>query len=595
MKTIFVILLTIIFITTSGVFGQNYKDYNSQIEKVSFYTDNKGIIYFRFPTVSKSLINELSLKISIDNVRDYRIGYEVSAFANRNEFPEFLKYNIPFEILPLPNENINFQTSDNISEIRGWDTYPTYDAYVAMMYQFQSNYPNICKIVDAGNTVQGRKVFFAVISDSVNFKKPKPQFAYVSSLHGDEITGYVLMLRLIDTLLSGYGVTPNITNIVKNAEIWINPLANPDGTYKGGNNTVNGAWRYNANSFDLNRNFPDPAAGPTPGGTRQIETTNAMNLAKANNFVLSMNFHGGAEVFNYPWDTWSRLHPDDDWYIFQGIRYVDTVHANAPSTYMDDLLGYPNIPGVVNGYDWYRITGGRQDYMTYFHGSREVTLEISSTKLPSPSMLPTYWNYNAKSFLNYIAQCLYGVRGIITDSLTGLPVKAKVRVVGKEIADSTWISSDSVTGNYNRLIKNGTYTFTFSAPNYITKTVSGVYVKNDSTTILNVSLRPVATQVKTFETVPEEYLLSQNYPNPFNSMTNIKWQMLNAGNAVIKVFDITGKEVAVLINSYLQAGTYEVRFDARLCGSSTDLPSGIYFYKLTAGGFPGVRKMVYLK
>lgn len=589
MKTFVVTFLTLILISTSCVYGQDYKVYNSQKEKVNSYIENKGIIYFRFPAVSKSIINELSLKISLDNVKNYRIGYEVSAFANKNEFPEFLKYNIPFEILPLPNEYINYLTSDNISEIRGWDTYPTYDAYVAMMYQFQSNYPNLCKIVDAGNTVQGRKVLFAVISDSVNFKKPKPQFAYVSSLHGDEITGYVLMLRLIDTLLSGYGVTPNITNIVKNVEIWINPLANPDGTYKGGNNTVNGAWRYNANSYDLNRNFPDPAAGPTPGGTLQIETINAINLAKANNFVLSMNFHGGAEVFNYPWDTWSRLHPDDDWYIFQGVRYVDTVHANSPSTYMDDLLGYPNIPGIVNGFDWYRITGGRQDYMTYFHGAREVTLEISSTKLPSPSMLPTYWNYNAKSFINYITQSLYGVRGIIRDSLTGQPVKTKVRVTGKEIADSTWISSDSVTGNYNRLIKNGTYTFTFSAPNYITKTVTGVYVKNDSTTFLNVLLRPVATSVIINKPIVNEYSLMQNYPNPFNSITKIQLQVASYKFVKLVVFDITGKEVAVLINKNLQAGTYEVRFDAK------HLSSGIYFYKLTAGEFSEMRKMIYLK
>lgn len=589
MKKLFPLLVLIFLYSISVLYGQNYQNYDSQKEKAGYYLDNKGIIYFKFLSTSKSTVNQLSQLISIDNVKDFRIGYEVYAFANKNEFPEFLKYNIPFEILPLPNEGGNFQTSDNINEILAWDVYPTYDAYVAMMYQFQTNHPNLCKIIDAGNTVQGRKILFAVISDSVQFKKPKPQFMYTSSLHGDEITGYVLMLRLIDTLLSGYGVTPNITNIVKNVEIWINPLANPDGTYKGGNNTVNGAWRFNANSYDLNRNFPDPAAGPTPGGTRQIETTHYMNVAKANNFVMSMNFHGGAEVFNYPWDTWSRLHPDDDWFIFQGIRYVDTVHANAPSTYLDDLLGYPNIPGIVNGYDWYRITGGRQDYMTYFHGSREVTLEISSTKLPSPSLLPNFWNYNGKSFINYIAQCLYGVRGIIKDSLTGQPVKAKVRVTGKEIADSTWINSDSLTGNYNRTIKNGTYTFSFSAPNYVTKTVTGVYTKNDSTTILNVSLRPVSTHVIINKPIINSFELRQNYPNPFNSITKIQLQVKSNKFVRLIVFDITGKEVAMPINKNLQAGTYEVRFDA------ADLPSGIYFYKLTAGEFSDIKKMILIK
>ena len=109
------------------------------------------------------------------------------------------------------------------------------------------------------------------------------------------VTGAVLMLRLIDSLLTTYGSDTRITNMVDEMEIWINPLANPDGTYNGGNHTVSGATRGNANGYDLNRNFPDPEDGPTPGGTRQIETTHMMNIATAHNFVLSMNFHGGAE------------------------------------------------------------------------------------------------------------------------------------------------------------------------------------------------------------------------------------------------------------------------------------------------------------
>jgi len=66
------------------------------------------------------------------------------------------------------------------------------------------------------------------------------------------------MLRLIDSLLTSYGSNPRITYVIDNAEIWINPNANPDGTYHGGNGTVYGATRYNVNGYDLNRNFPDP-------------------------------------------------------------------------------------------------------------------------------------------------------------------------------------------------------------------------------------------------------------------------------------------------------------------------------------------------
>ena len=305
------------------------------------------------------------------------------AYASPEEMDYLSKQNIDFELLKHPGDAENIVTSDNIKEITtAWNVYPTYPAYVTLMNSFASTYPNLCRIVNIGSTVQGRQLLFAVISDSVQTRKPKPRFMYSSSMHGDEATGYVLMLRLIDTLLSGNGNNATITNLVNNCEIWINPLANPDGTYHGGDGSVSGAWRYNANSKDINRNFPDPVAGPNPTGTWQPETIAMMNLFNQFNFTLSMNFHGGAQVFNYPWDSKAALHPDDTWFINLGKRWVDTVHKYSPSNYMNDQLSnYPNIPGITNGYAWYSVYGGRQDFMTYFKGGREVTLEISATKL----------------------------------------------------------------------------------------------------------------------------------------------------------------------------------------------------------------------
>jgi hypothetical protein len=94
---------------------------------------------------------------------------------------------------------------------------------------------------------------------------------------------------------------------------------------------------------------------------------------------------------------------------------------------------------------------------------------------------------------------------------------------------------------------------------------------------------------KEINIIPEEYSLEQNYPNPFNSMTNLKFKMLNAGNTEIKVFDIAGKEVDILVNEYLHAGTYEVRFD------SGDLPSGIYFYRMQSGRYTETKRMILIK
>jgi len=440
-------------------------------------------IYFSFEASSKEIIRELTNIISIDNIN----GTTVFAYASEEEYSKFLLFNIDHTILPKPGELITPEMSDAIDEITDWDVYPTYDGYVNMMMQYAANYPSICQLVNAGTTVQGRNILLVKISDNVTSREPEPQFLYTSTMHGDETTGYVLMLRLIDSLLTSYGTNPRITNIVNNTEIWVNPNANPDGTYHGGNGTVYGATRYNANGYDLNRNFPDPVNGVHPN--QQQETAVFRNLAEQNNFVLCANFHGGTEVVNYPWDTWTNGYPDfvshadESWYQFISHLYADTCQAYSPSNYMN---GYDD--GITNGGAWYIIHGGRQDYMNWFMKSREVTIEISDTKLLPATLLPAHWEYNKRSFLNYIESVFYGVKGIVTDT-AGNPLNVMVKVLNHDTLHSV-IRTDSLNGNYHRMLAPGTYSFYFSADGHYPQTINNVVVNNFQTTILDVELIP---------------------------------------------------------------------------------------------------------
>jgi hypothetical protein len=88
---------------------------------------------------------------------------------------------------------------------------------------------------------------------------------------------------------------------------------------------------------------------------------------------------------------------------------------------------------------------------------------------------------------------------------------------------------------------------------------------------------------------PGEYRLYQNYPNPFNPSANIRYQITNNIFVNLKVYDILGKEVATLVNEKQSPGTYEVTFDG------SGLSSGIYFYKLEAGNFSDIKRMVLIK
>ena len=89
--------------------------------------------------------------------------------------------------------------------------------------------------------------------------------------------------------------------------------------------------------------------------------------------------------------------------------------------------------------------------------------------------------------------------------------------------------------------------------------------------------------------IPKDFLLGQNYPNPFNPVTNIKYQIAKSSYVQLKIYDLLGKEVATLVNSQLQPGTYSVLWDG------TNYPSGVYFYRIQSGSFTDAKKMTLVK
>ena len=96
-------------------------------------------------------------------------------------------------------------------------------------------------------------------------------------------------------------------------------------------------------------------------------------------------------------------------------------------------------------------------------------------------------------------------------------------------------------------------------------------------------------EIKVLLTIPETFSLEQNYPNPFNPTTTISWQSPVSSHQTLKVYDVLGNEVATLVNEDKSAGSYEIIFDA------SQLSSGVYIYRLTAGNFSATNKMTLLK
>ncbi len=413
-------------------------------------------------------VHELNkLGISIDNVDK---DGNITVYIDDSDLKAIRK--LGFNPVRIPDEAKNYadklwnETKDSKNPM---DEYYTYDEYTQIMQDIANQYPNICHLESAGQSVQGRELWFMEISDNVNVQEDEPEVKLISTMHGDEPVGFVNLVKLIQLLTSQYGTDPRITNIVDNTEIWINPLMNPDGYVL--------HQRANANNVDLNRTFPDIVLDSenSPDG-REPEVQHIMNFAANHTSDLSMNFHTGSVVVNYPWDRIPDLAPDNDLLIQLSLAYASHNPEMHNSTQFEN--------GITNGYAWYEADGSMQDWNLFFENCLEVTTELDYTKWPPASDLPALWTNNKESLLSYIEEAQIGIRGIVSDP-DGNPLNATIQIGGNEQLDNT----DPDVGDYHRLLLPGTYNVTFSATGFVPQTIQ-IVVNEGNATVQNVTLQP---------------------------------------------------------------------------------------------------------
>lgn len=321
-----------------------------------------------------------------------------------------------------------------------------------------NRYPDHCTLERWGTLPSGRQILALRVTDLGASNQARPQVLCSATMHGDETAGYWLLLKLAEHL-----ITTNPGNILKDLDIFINPLANPDGAFRRGNENLRSATRGNAANVDLNRNYPDPDDGPHPDGhDYQPETKIFMRAAREHSFDLAINLHGGAEVFNYPWDTYRDRHPDTEWWRRISRDFASRAQtASGRGGYFNDRHN-----GVTNGHDWYPISGSRQDYMNYYHRCREATLEVSNRKHFPAEDLSQLWSWVSPALLGFINEARLGLHGSVTDRETGKPVAAQLSIPGHDRSNSD-VFADGNFGNLYRYLAEGEYQVLFSAPGYV--------------------------------------------------------------------------------------------------------------------------------
>ncbi len=349
----------------------------------------------------------------------------------------------------LSDLNTLYYSIKNEKENFDLDNYPSYPTITQKLQDLAKKFPKITRLESIGKTVQGRELWMMKISDNAGIDEVEPEFKFISSMHGDEITGRELTLRLIEDMLENYGKDAKITDLINNSELFIMPSMNPDGSEM--------RRRANANGVDLNRDFPEFTRNDqnSPAG-RQPETQAVMNFQKLRNFSLSANFHGGAVCVNYPWDARFDQHP------FEALA-VDFSHAyadlNGPMRASSQFSG-----GITNGAQWYVLRGGMQDWSYLWHNDMQVTIELSDAKWPQYSQIPQFYKENRESMLKYIELIHQGAGLRLSDRLAS----GKVTVLkGSENLGTYGFQN----GEFYKVLDPGQYTLQVEA------TVNGQLLK----------------------------------------------------------------------------------------------------------------------
>ncbi len=249
-----------------------------------------------------------------------------------------------------------------------------------------------------------------------------------------------------------------------------------------------------------------------------------------------------------------------------------------PHDYFVFSRGWGDCPsGCINRYYWYVEI--RSDNGQYTGSLVEERLRES---------MPILYRWNVP---DYYAMTMFSNHNEILDSII--------------LANDWWVRKHAIEGTWRFFVYNYPWTYdTTSVWNYlkesITNNVSEVlstlntalydedeFVRLSASAAIDTILR--VTSVDYPAALPNDFVLYQNYPNPFNPSTTIRWQSPVHGRQTLKVFDILGREVATLLDEERPAGRYEILFNG------SHLASGVYIYRLQAGSFSSVKKMILLK
>jgi hypothetical protein len=349
----------------------------------------------------------------------------------------------------------------------GFGVYHTYQQIMDTFHLIATNNPTICHLDTIARSPSGKFLLALKVTQNAQQEVHRPRFLIDGTTHGNENIGTEAIWYMVQQLVGRYGVDPLITQLVNTREVWFIPCINPEGLI---NRT-----RGNTVCADLNRDYGyawnGESGAPVPWYTPEIRGQRV--FLQQHPYVISMTFHSGTESVMWPW-SYSRTATRDS-----------TLHKLLCDRY-GTITGYPSFQ-ISRGL--YECQGTSTDFMHGSEGALGLAAEISGGQPPPQGDIDSIAHANWSGCRDFIVRGVHGLRGQITDSLTGLPVKRAFVVP----SSAEWMTFGDTCGWYFRYLEGGTYSLKVVADGYVTKTVTGIVVPSDSYVVVNVPLRPDST------------------------------------------------------------------------------------------------------
>ncbi len=476
--------------------------------------------------------------------------------------------------------------------------YPSYEEMSARLVELAAAHPDIMKVSTLGYSQRLHlPIKLVKISDNVNIEEDEPSMLFDGQHHAREPVGMLCTLVILEYLLNNYPYNYQVADWVENTEIFFIPTLNVEGwQYLYDNNLGNPFWRKNmrenngnsvfqtsVDGVDLNRNYKfnfDLGGSPEisswtyrgPVGFSESETRAKRDLTFQQKFVASITYHSYGEIILFPWNEYPR--PGD----FKLLEQI----AGDMARIIPALDGINSYAPVRSG-----CQVGQSQCWTYgVGGVLEVLIETAEVFIPSREI-------GDKVAMDNLGAALYllnriqgpGLKGKITDALTGDPLEAILTIKELDNGASAPRTSDPVFGRYYRLLERGTYTVEASLEGYHSQTLAGIEVGYGKLKELDIQLEPKSTYDEwiAMDESKDQKRPVNVFPNPFDSKAHFSVKTNIPGQYQLRIYNQFGQVVDVILDKYLSAGITELDWEGKN-QQGVDLPSGLYIISLSGPG-----------